>query len=273
MQRTLELSFDRLVIGSDLNAFAYCFVHRCPAIYLRVLSPYRYDRYETYDCDSRLWNDLAFALNSENLLPFADKIVSLRLEQNVLKAVTKYGLVISLSFKQLIISDDYLLEGMPPPINKTSHDNWVIDWFNIKHGGIHEVNEITDDENSFIKKIYFYISNRTYINKTKKDCLTVSLISDKELASGEYDENMARLKSIKMMKENGVKGVWDKTNNYFVSPKLSSTKRDIYSLGKNVYNNLPDNIKMLSDSADDILKAPRNFDHWSSKLKIYGINR
>ena len=273
MQRTLELSFDRLVIGSDLSAFAYCYVHRCPAIYLRVLAPYRYDRYETYDSDSRLWNDLAFALSTENLLPLADKTVSLRLEDAAVKAVTKFGVVVTIKYNQLIISDDYGLEGLTFPSGKTSNYNWVIDWFNIKHGGIHSVNQITDYESDFVKKIYFYISDRTYINKTKKDCVAVSLITDEQLAGDDYDSNIARLKTIKMMKNNGVKGVWDKTNNYFVSPKLTSVRRDVYSLGKNTYTDLPKNIVMLYDDADTILKTPRDNTHWSSKLKIYGINR
>ena len=102
--------------------------------------------------------------------------------------------------------------------------------------------------------------------------MSVSLISDEQLTSGEYDENIARLKTIKMLKSNGVKGVWDKTNNYFVSPKLTSTHRDIHPQGKNLYSNLPSNIIMLYDDADTILKTKPN-NHWSQKLGLYGINR
>ena len=159
MQRTLELSFDRLVIGSDLSAFAFCYVHSCPAIYMRLLAPYKHDYHQTYDSDKRLWDDLAYGLTVNNLLPFADKIVSLRIEGKHLKAVTKFGVVVTISFNQLIVSDDYNLEGLSPPTGKTSNQNWVIDWFDIRHSGIHSVNEIND----FNKKII--IENRSKKNK------------------------------------------------------------------------------------------------------------
>lgn len=268
MQRTLELSFDHLVIGSDLSAFAYCAVHNCPAIYMRVLAPYEYDENGTYLSDKRLWDDMAHILTYNNLLPFSDKIVSIRLEENALKAVTGFGVVITLKYNQLIISDDYKLEGLPPASGKTSEENWVIDWFHVKHAMIHPYEEITDYENNFVKKIKFYISKRFYKNALKKDCVSLSKIKDAELASGEYDENISRLKTLKMFKTADIKGVWDKTNECFIKPKLTSVKRDVYSLGKNTYANLPNNISMLYESADNIIKSPRKID-W----KKYGINR
>jgi hypothetical protein len=273
MQRTLELSFDRLVIGSDLSAFAFCFVNCCPAIYLRLSAPYKHDRYGTYVSDKRLWDDLAYGLTVGNLLPFADKIVSLRIEENnILKAVTKFGVVVTIKYNHLIISDDYNIEGLPPPIRKTDDKNWVIDWFYVRHGVYHNLNEIIDFDNDFVKRIVFHKSERFYHNNKRKDCLTVSCISDAELANGEGDQNLARLKAIKMMKANGLKGVWDKTNRCFLSPKLTSVKREIHPLGKNIYSDLPPNITMLYDSADIILKNERKSE-WNDKLKFYGINR
>jgi hypothetical protein len=268
MQRTLDLSYDRLVIGSDLSAFAFSYVHECPAIYMRVLAPYKNDEQGTYESDKRLWNDMAYALSNSNLLPFSDKIVSLRLEENnILKAVTKFGVVATIKYNQLIISDDYKIEGLPPVSNKTSNANWVLDWFHVKHGTMHPYEEIFDYENTFVKKVVFYISKRVF-EKQIKDCVSVSKLTDEELASGEYDENLARLKTLKMIKDAGIKGCWDKTNSRFLIPKLTSMKRDIYPLGKNLYNNLPENITILLDNADNILKLSKK-NRWT----IYGINR
>lgn len=268
MQRTLELSYDRLVIGSDLSAFAFCYVHECPAIYMRVLAPYKYDEKGTYESDKSLWGDLAFALSNGNLLPFSDKIVSIRVEDSALKAVTKYGVVVTIKYNSLIISDDYKLEGLPSPVGKTSDKNWVLDWFDINRGGTHELDEIYDFENSFVKRVVFFHSTRRYKNKTK-DCVAQSLIADAELESGECDENLARLKTIKMMKQNGIKGWWDKSNRCFLPPKLSSVRRDIYPLGKNLYDELPQNVVMLYDNADKILNRENKHNRWA----IYGINR
>lgn len=269
--RYLELSFDRLVVGSDLSAFAYCFLHKCPAIYLRVLRPYKYDQYGTYEKDIQLWNDLAFSLTMKSLLPFGDLIVSLRLEEGNLKAVTKLGTLVNIKFNLLVVSDDYNLEGLPPPTGKTSTLNWIIDWFNVRHGMIHQFDTIEDPEDDFAKKIYFYISKRFYKNATRKDCVVVSRLTDEELASDEYGENIVRLKAAKMMVNAGIKGVWDKTNNRFLPPKLTSVMREIHPHGKNKYSNLPNDVHMLYDSAEDILRYnDSSYNTWYEYYKQYG---
>ena len=268
MQRTLELSFDRLVIGSDLSAFAYSYVHRCPAIYLRVLAPYKYNRYGTYDSDKRLWDEMAYALTLDNLLPLSDKATSLRIEEgNILKVVTKQSVVCNIKYNQLIISDDYMLEGIPAPNGKTDNKNWIIDWFAISRSGPHNYSELFDFENEFVKKIVFYVSERNPYRPTK-DCVALSVLTDEELASGEYDQNLARLKTRKTLRSLGL-GNWNVTSGYMIIPRLTSLKRDVYPLGKNTYDNLPPNVSMLYDSADAILKLPRTHDNW----KRYGINR
>lgn len=245
MQRTLELSYDRLVIGSDLSAFAFCYEHNTPAIYSRVLRPYKYNEKENWQRQMQLWDELAFAL-SEKHLPFSDKIVSLRLEdENILKASTKQSLVCKIKYNHLYISDDYNLEGLPPVIGKTNTDNWVIDWFDVHRGAKHKHDFIEDKENDFVKKIYFYISKRSLKNATRKDLLAVSKISDENLYNDDYGHNVARLKIIKMMKATGIMGSYDKTNDYYLSPKISSSRRDIYPLGKNIYEKFSDNITFL----------------------------
>jgi hypothetical protein len=47
------------------------------------------------------------------------------------------------------------------------------------------------------------------------------------------------MKTVNMLKTNGIKGVWDKSNKCFLPPKLTSVKRDIHPLGKNIYADIP----------------------------------
>ena len=246
MPRSLELFYDQLVIGSDLGAFAYCHEHQCPAIYLRMNNPYKYNEKANWERSIPMWNELAFSLSTSNLLPFGDKIVSLRLESdNVLKASTKFSLSCKINFKQLIISDDYQLSGLPPATGKTSNKNWVVDWFDIKRGALHPLDIIEDPSDDFVKRIHFYPSQRFYKNLLKKDLVAVSLIDDADLEEFSHCQSLARFKVVKMMKEAGIKGIWDKSNNRFLVPKVASAKRDIYPLGKNIYKDLPNNISML----------------------------
>jgi hypothetical protein len=275
IQRILDLEYDKLVVGSDLSALSYCYVNKCPAVYLRNCRPYRYSEKENWQEEIALWNDLAFTLSITNYLPFSDKIISLRLENNkLLKAVTKNGLVINIAFNELIISDDYSLQGLPPSNFKTSNDNWVIDWFNVNIGCIHPHDFIIDENDNFVKKVYFYISKRQYKNATKKDLAGVSKISDDNLKLFDYSETMARFKILKMMNSIGIKGNWDKTNQRYVKPRIYSTHRDVYQLGKNVYEDLPSNIKMLYESYDKILSGIEvENEYFSFIKKRYGINR
>lgn len=274
-QRTLDLEYDKLVIGSDLSAFSYCYINKCPAIFLRNCRPYQYNEKQNWTEEMSLWDDLAFSLSITKYLPFSDMIIALRLEnENLLKAVTKNGLVLSIKFSNLIITDDYMLEGLPPSIGKTNTDNWVIDWFDVNIGSIHPHDFIIDDNEQFVKKIYFYISKRTFKNSTKKDLVSVSKIKEEDLNTFDYSETMARFKILKMMDSAGIKGNWDKTNQRYVKPRIYSTKRDIYPLGKNIYNNLPDNIAILYDEYEKILSEKQLDDEYFEFIKKqYAIYR
>lgn len=243
IQRTLELSYDRLVIGSDLSAFSYCYENDCPAIYTRLLKPYKYNEKENWERATDIWGELAYALSMSEKTPFSDKVVSLRLEEdNILKAITKYGLVCKIKYNNLLISDDYGIEGLPAPVDKTDNNNWVIDWFNVRQGMFHPLDYINDKEDDFVKKIYFYLSTRTY-NAEGKDLVAVSKIKDSDLNKDDFDQNIARIKVIKMMKDAGIKGI--KRGHLFYPVKLESTKRDVHPLGKNIYKDLPSGITML----------------------------
>jgi hypothetical protein len=268
IQRTLELQYDQLVIGSDLSALSYCYVNKCPAVFLTIDRPYEYNEKGIWDEDIALWNDMAYLLSNSKYIPFSDKIVSIRLENdNQLKVITKYNLVATISFQNLIISNDKNIEGLPPPISKTNHDNWVIDWFNVNIGAKHDLDFIDDNESDFVKKIYFYITRRYQYNIDRKDLVCVSKINDENLLKDEYNQNICRLKTIKMMQQAGIKGKWDKTNNMFVKPRLTSIKRDIHPFGKNIYNNLPSSISMLYNSHKDILLDAQYDEKWANLVE------
>ena len=245
IERNLELSFDKLMIGSDMVALAHSYEYRCPSVFLRNLAPYKYNEHENGDFQLKLWKEMAHSLFLDSLFPFGDRIVGLRLDGDILKAFTKDGFTCNIAYNHLYISDDYMIEGLPTPVGKTNDLNWVVDWFNVRNGTLHPFEFIIDDKDDFVKKIHFYLSPRFYKNSGRKDLVTVSKIKDEHLHLDEYNQNVARLKTTRMMMEAGIKGIWDKTNGRYKKPILTSVNRDVYSLGKNIYPHFSDKITFL----------------------------
>lgn len=245
IQRNLELTFDKLVVGSDITAFAYSHEYRCPSIFIRSLEPYENNETGNSRRQKELWKELSYSLLLNNQFPFSNLISSFRLKDDILVASTKNGFLCNIKFNHLYISDDYMFSGLPAPIGKTNNFNWVIDWFNVRNGTKHQFDFLIDEESEFVKKILFYYSDRFYKNAGFKDLMTFSKISDEHISLDEYNQNVARLKTTKMMMDAGINGVWDKTNQRFKKPLLTSVKREVYPLGKNIYPYISDKVTFL----------------------------
>ena len=77
MERTLDLTYDKLIIGADLSALCYSYVNSTPIIYLRHLKPYKrpYDSHHfPYDDDINDNNSNGNSTNSYLLVKFISKI-------------------------------------------------------------------------------------------------------------------------------------------------------------------------------------------------------
>lgn len=230
MQRTLDLHYDKLVIGADLSALFYSYKNNVPLISLELKRPHRFsNQLEEY-------NNLLFKLACNNLTPFSNLASSIRLDDNKLKVVTKNNLVITVTYNKLIISDDHGIEGLPITNGKTSTNNLVIDYIDIISGNKENVNKIITPDG----KLIFYLSETSGL-----DLAYLSYIDDSDLDKFEFSESASRLKCLKLMKDFGFKGRFDKTNNHFKPVIIKSVKRVIYPLGKNIYDSLPENIEIL----------------------------
>jgi len=273
-QRTLELEYDKLVIGSDLSALSYAYVSKIPLIYLKLSKPFKYDEEDEWKQKRELWNKLCFLLSINKFIPLSNKIINLRIEENEIKCITKDSLLVIIKFNQLYIFDDHKLEGLPNPIGKTNNYLHVLDYFNVSMGCNHEYNYLVDSD-EFVKKIIFYKSKRipkTFINNKTKDCISISKIKDTDILLDEYSQNYARLKTKKMMSDAGIKGVYDKKDNYYRKIQIESDSRKIYELGKNIYSNVSDNIKFIYDDYKTILSQELIQDEYMDYIKnIYGI--
>jgi hypothetical protein len=112
---------------------------------------------------------------------------------------------------------------------KNSGFNEVFDSFHWRSGQAHDKTKIkTEDE--FCKRVTFYESKRNGVNKQTKDFTTSSYLSDKDLLKADYGQGMARLKTARIFKSEGLKGEYAWTNGdkkYYKSIKFDFAGREV----------------------------------------------
>lgn len=259
IQRTLEMQFDKLIIGADLDALRFAYANKIPFIYSKKKEPLFYDLDGYCKTYNRHQEILAYA-SLRNLNPFSTLVQAIRVQDdNTLKVATTGNFSVIVNFNKLYISDDRDIEGLPPVTHKWNNKNLVIDHTDVNSGLYHDYDELTTDDD-LVKKIFFRLSTRfkykfTDINKdNKKDCIVISLIETENLDLLEYSQVATRLKTAKVMKAAGIKGRWDKTNERFKLIKLTSRKREIYPLWKNLYNDLPKNMEVIYNVPEVVIE-------------------
>ena len=107
--------------------------------------------------------------------------------------------------------------------------NEVFDSFYWRSGQAHDIPQIKTEDN-FCKRVVFYESRRNGVNRQTKDFTTASYLSDKELLSADYGQGMARLKTARMFKSEGLKGEfsWQRGDKrYYKSIKFDFAGREV----------------------------------------------
>lgn len=273
VQRTLELEYDKLVIGADLSALSYAYINKIPLIYIRRLRPFKYDDDNQWKSLRDTWNKLAFLLAYTKYIPFGNTITNIKIDNSFLKCITKNYLTVNITYNNLFIFDDYKIDGLTIPTGKTNNFYHVLDYFNVLSGASHNYKYLADNDD-FVKKVIFYPTKRVPFNfrKNIKDCVSISRIEEQNLLLDEYSQNYSRLKTTNLMSKAGIRGFYDKKDNYYRKVRLESDKRKIYSLGKNTYSDLPNNIKFIYDDYKKLLNEQPLVDEYMEYTKgIYGI--
>lgn len=244
MQRILELSYDKIVIGSDLDALSFSYSNNCHLIYIKLQKPIAFDILPGWENRIELWNKFAFNLSFGGYMPFVNKIDSIRLEDDYIKAITVDNLLLKIKYNKLYISDPYKVEGLPANHEHTNDKVIIQDYFDVTSGMHHEHTLLTSND-ELVSKLYFYNSTRQHNWPDSKDCVAVSLIDSSNLLNEDYSQGVVRIKSLNMMKEAGIKG---KKNGNIVKHRpinIAYNRREIIPVGKTIFYNLQSNIEML----------------------------
>ena len=266
--RDINFKYDKLVIGSTLEALAYSYLNNIPFVCSHLNPPHRFDCFapeidlSIFGVENEpsypqfiLWEKLFFHLSVAGLCPLAGKAVSLRIENNTLKAPTANARMAKIHFNELIIFDDKNVLGLGvPELENKKHK--VYDWFDVRSGMKHDHDRL-EDSTDFVNHIIFYPSDRVEGTHNFKDAVAISYLTKKQLDDFEYSDINARFKTLYMMKQSGIRGarngrnVLDKTKFKYYSVKIENAKREIIE-PKNIYESF-DNIIFNYDSFNDII--------------------
>jgi len=297
--RDINIECDQLVIGSTLEALAYCFLNNIPLVCSHLHSPSRIDYFnfqddlsvfgvenvsrsiKTTSSDIQigidklwLWERLFFYLSTAGLCLLSDKAVSLRISDNLIKASTANARMAKIHFNKLIIFDDKNVHGLG--IHKIEDKIYkVYDWFDVRSGMKHDYDRI-EDTTDFVNHIIFYPSDRVAGDHNFKDAVAVSYLTKDMLDSFEYSDINARFKTKYMMKQEGIRGarngrdMLDKTKFKYYAIKIENSKRNIVE-PRNIYESTA-NTTFNYDSFNDIIEKNPLQDSYVSKI-IQRISR
>lgn len=230
MQREHELSFDRVVVGGSLAALKYAHANQLPILVYKVKPPHRFSK----DFIAGECGRFCFSLSVAGLLPFSDKIESIRYqEEGPLRITIKNSFLFKMDFSKLIIFDDEGITGLPEPTGKTSELCEVVDWFSVRSGMSHEFERL-ESTSDFVKCVHFYPTDRLDgYHPDKKDAAAVSYMTREQVYELGWSDSYARLKVLEMMKEAGIRGQSCGASSYAL--KIETAAREVFPLGKNIY--------------------------------------
>ena len=275
--------YDTIVIGGGLNAKIYSYYAKCPCICGNYAPPFRFDvlqedvvqgLWRQHKNTLQNWERLNLFLGLSGQLPMGDKVASINIRENVVKATTKDSRLARFEFNKLVIFDDTNVFGLPLIKERKVGKSRVLDWFDVRSGMEHVHDSITTDDN-FVKEFIFYPSDRFGNQKSgriRKDLVSISYLDENEINDFEYSDTMARFKILQLMKDAGIKGARNGRDTYnpeiyrYYSPKIEATQREVFPNIKNYYEE-DERFEFRYDTPEEIIEQfecdPNNY---SSKL-------
>ena len=224
---------DEIVIGSSLRAVLYAFSNELPIFFAEERRPFRFDYLDpeldlsflklsaqtksltTFGEDKivgiqklLLWERLLFLLGLSGKAPLSDRCTNMRINNQSLICSNEYAKIAEIEFKTAYFFGDDKCSGLVTEKEVANDAMMCYDWIAFHRGGKHEIDYI-ETEDSFVKQIWFYPSDRIDGATKVKDACLVSFLSKEDLSNFDYSETMARFKGVSEMESRGMKGVFN----------------------------------------------------------------
>mgnify|MGYP001203466224 FL=1 len=203
-----DYHFEKLNFGGSLECLLHSFLNDEQVLLVESLYPFQLSTVEYgeeikflgYDnkrkiYKSEMWDRLTFLMSMTGQIIMPNIVITNRKDKNKITLITEHNKRINISYDEAVIFEEVDYE--------TAN---VYDWFHVRSGNNHEYNIIEDNEYDFVHTLHFYQPTRVGSNSLKKDVCAASHLLKSELSSPHCTEGMARLKTLKMMQDAGIKG-------------------------------------------------------------------
>ena len=228
-----EFFYNKIIIGGSLEALLYSFVSETPIIIKEPLIPFELEKVSDLEdfkflgyegarsvYKSELWDRLTFLLSMGGLILVPNIVKNIRSERKAFSITTIDNSRIKIRYNERIDFDK---------ISNSSVN--VYDWFHVHSGTVHPHILIEDKKSRFVNKLFFHSPKRVGLNRSRKDVVAFSKIRTTDIETYENSESYARLKVLKMMKDNGIRGTANGYNKRGVqlhyAVKIEHSHRDV----------------------------------------------
>jgi hypothetical protein len=203
-----EYRFDKINVGGSLECLLHSFINNEQVLLMKPLYPFELAelnhhvdlKFLGYDKNraikkSEMWDRLSFLLSMSGQIVFPNIVKTFRSDKNRFILVTEFNKRIALIADEVSVWEEDI-EG---------HVN-VYDWFHVRSGNNHSLSKIEDDRHDFVHTLHFYPANRIGANGVTKDVCAESRLPTDLVNDPDFTEGISRLKTLKMMRDNGVRG-------------------------------------------------------------------
>lgn len=284
-------TYKELIIGSSLEALVYSYFRKIPFLAVNKRMPHEFDFFKPetdiskfrFDLDSKifknlhykryslfskkiLWDRLYFLLNINglNLMPF--DCSSIKIEENIIKAITTSGRMGKYCFERAYIFDDQDIIGLPDYTKNKNITYKVYDWMNIRSMQKQSHRHLKSTDN-LVKEIFFYPSRRTCIEADNRlDLITISYIKESLLNDYDWSEINARFKVIYILKNLGISVGTAKKLRIETAKREKELITPLYNYENT--NNLTFNTSNLSEILKEFENIESPFDSLLKKLHV-----
>ena len=214
----VEFRWQDLVIGSCIESVR--FAHENKFFLIKNVDP----AYHSYEGVQEEWAAKVYDLYNIGKSPVIEQVTSIRVNpvQKSLKVFTEYNHVV-IKYDNLHLFNMDNVCGLEEEAKTKLIGYRVLDWFDVRSMGSHDLDEITLDDD-FINNIRFFKTCRLDGNQPYKDLVCESFLTEKQLKSVDFTDTMARFKTLSILEERGLG-----------KPKLELWKRDVYPIKETIY--------------------------------------